>query len=441
MRRCALSLLLMPFVASSAWSQDVREHELGGRALAFHEHVNRKIRSFAGSADAIQIVQTIMSKVGLPMNLDVRAAPDVPNAEALIETVAGKQIRVILYNPAWMEKLTQTLVSDWPSTSIMAHEIGHHLAGHMDPAYANLPAELEADRFSGHILNRLGATLEQAQLAIAMVSTEAATATHPGRDARVREIAIGWNDAASGQGANVVKSLEQPKARGVRVAMLIGNSRYQNLPHLKNPKNDVLAVQRAFRKLGFSTVTLYDATALQIKEAIESFRKDAEGADWALFYYAGTGIEIDGINYIVPVDVDPQAKAYAPDISLIRLSSAFDAVQLAKSVRLVVSDACRIDPRHPQGEQQAAAQVFKVIEPPRGTVVAYSTRAGQAALDGPDDISPYAQAVIETFQQPGMEVDKAFRRINSLVASSTNGQQAPSVLGDWPDGDLQLGAD
>ena len=366
MCRTVLSLLLVLFIAANASAEDVREHELGGRSLAFHEHTKRKIRSFTGSAAAIQIVQTIMRKVGLPMNLDVRAAPDVPNAEALVETIDGKQVRLILYNPTWIDNLTQTLVSDWPSTSIMAHEIGHHLAGHLDPAYANHPAELEADRFSGHILNRLGATLEQAQLAIAMVSTEAASQSHPGRAERVREIAQGWNDAAGGQGANIVKSIETPKARGTRVAMLIGNSAYQKMPPLKNPKNDVLAVQRALRKLGFSTVTLYDGSTQQIRDAIETFRQDAEGADWAIFYYAGTGIEMDGVNYIVPVDVEYVSGARAPDTHLVRLQTAFDAVKAAKSVRLVVSDACRINPLVQEAEAGASTQIFRIASRPGG---------------------------------------------------------------------------
>jgi hypothetical protein len=438
MYRTVTALVVFLAAGAAAFAQDVREHEIGGRAMAFHESTKRKVRSFAGSAGAIQIVQTIMSKVGLPMNLDVRSAPDVPNAEALVEDVAGKQVRVILYNPVWINNLSQTLVSDWASTSIMAHEIGHHLAGHMDPAYANHTAELEADRFSGHILNRLGATLEQAQLPMAMASDEGASATHPGRAERVREVTRGWNDAASGQGANVVKSIEQPKARGTRVAMLIGNSAYRSLEPLKNPKNDVLAVQRAFRKLGFSTVTLYDGTAQQIREAIESFRTDAEGADWAVFYYAGTGIEIDGTNYIVPIDVQSVADAKNPDANMVPLQSAFDAVKSAKSVRLVVSDACRVNPVQNAGQTASIARPLNVAEPPRGVVVAFSTRAGKEAFDGPDDISPYAAAVIDAFLQPGMEIDKAFRRINTIVATNTNGQQEPSLLGDWADGDLLL---
>src|SRR5690349_388739 len=124
MCRNVLGSVLLALVSLPAAAQDVREHDIGGRALAFHDNVRGKILSYPGSPDAIGIVTTIMGKVGLPMNLDVRAAPKVPNAEALIEEVDGKQVRVILYNPTWMGNLTQTLMSDWPSTSIMAHEIG-----------------------------------------------------------------------------------------------------------------------------------------------------------------------------------------------------------------------------------------------------------------------------------------------------------------------------
>ena len=126
--------------------------------------------------------------------------------------------------------------------------------------------------------------------------------------------------------------------------MLIGNSAYQTLPPLKNPKNDVLAVQRALAE-----TRILDRDALRRFDAADQggardLPQDAEGADWAIFYYAGTGIEMDGVNYIVPVDVEYVSDARAPDTHLVRLQTAFDAVKAAKSVRLVVSDACRINP-------------------------------------------------------------------------------------------------
>ena len=202
----------------------------------------------------------------------------------------------------------------------------------------------------------------------------------------------------------------------------------------------MLAVQRAFRKLGFSTVTLYDGTAQQIREAVENFRKDAEGADWAVFYYAGTGIEIDGTNYIVPVDYKPVTDANNPGANLVALQSAFDAVKSAKSVRLVVSDACRVNPF--KGAVQTAS-IPEAIEnhrtAPRGRRRLFNP-GRERGTRRTRQHQPYAAAVIETILQPGMEIDKAFRRINTLVATNTNGAQEPSVLGDWPDDDLQLGS-
>lgn len=454
------AMVLEAFVLPSApaVAQSVREHEIGGQALAFHGKTGTKITSTPGSADAIEIVQTIMRRIGLPMNLDVRAAPDVVNAQAIVETVGGREVRTILDNPAWVGELKKTLSGNWPATSIMAHEIGHHLSGHLDPAYANHPAELEADKFSGFILNRLGASLEQAQLAMAMISSDEATASHPGRSQRVQEIARGWNEAQVGQGANVIKSSAlatltravgaavSPSppptiAPGSRVALLIGNTNYKAWTPLKNPKNDVIAIQRELRKLGFSTTTRYDGSSAQIAEYVRLFRDDAKDADWALFYFAGSGVEVDGVNYMVPIDADAErALTFTRDHPSMRLDSAYESIKQAKSLRLVVVDACRIDPAHLPGTPSAttAPHVFKVVEPPRGIVVAYSTRAGQYAADGHEDLSPYAQALIKALREPGIEFDKVFRRVTAQVTESSRGAQEPTVLGSWPAQDLYL---
>lgn len=432
-----LSVLFV--LTAPATAQSVREHEIGVRAFAFHDNAARKIKSYEASADARSTVGAIMSRVGLPMNLDVRAAPNVSNAEALVEKVDGKEVRVILYNPAWMENLKTTLASNWPSVSIMAHEIGHHLAGHLDPAYANHPAELEADKFSGFILNRLGASLAEAQNAMLLISPGEDSVSHPGRVKRVLEITRGWNEASAGQGANVIKS-SPPVSSGQRVALLIGNTNYKSEAKLKNPKNDVIAIQRELRKLGFSTTTLYDGTSEQMSEYVRLFREDVKGADWALFYFAGRGIEVDGINYMVPIDANEYLPTFTRDYPRMRLDTAFESVREAKVVRLVVADSCRIDPANlPDASNLTnASHVFRVVEPPSGIVVAYSTRAGTYASDGEEDLSPYAQALIKALREPGIELDRVFRRVNAQVAEVTQGRQEPSVLGTWPAQDLHL---
>ena len=155
-----------------------------------------------------------------------------------------------------------------------------------------------------------------------------------------------------------------------RVALLIGNTHYRSWGSpLKNPKNDVIAIGRQLRSLGFATTVIYDGTSEQIATAIQAFRDEAAGSDWALVYYAGTGIEVDGVNYMIPVDADDRrALSFTRDYPQMRLETAFEAVKGARRLRLVIADACRIDPAIALGAPSpvAKAQSFKVTEPPRG---------------------------------------------------------------------------
>ncbi len=446
--KVSMLLPIMLGVAGSAvTAETLREHEIGSRAFAFHDGAARRVMSSDPSEEARNVVQRIMSAIGLVANFQIRAAPGVANAMAIVEN-SGKD-RFILYDPNWMEGLQETVGASWPQTSILAHEIGHHLQFHMDPDFGNHEAELQADYFSGFIVNKLGASLPEAQLAMAMISSEAPSETHPARDRRVQEIARGWKAAADNQGANLIKpSAAAPAGPGTaagpaeqRVALLIGNSSYKTWPVLKNPKNDVIAVQRQLRKLGFSTTILYDGTSEQIAEAVRLFGEDAKGADWAMFYFAGSGVEVDGVNYMIPVDADKDSwETFLRDHPQMRLDYAFEAVRSAKTVRIVVADACRTDPSKHFDVTASSSKptVFKVIEPPHGVLVAYSTSAGQSASDGVDNISPYAHALIKALGEPGIELDKVFWRVSADVVVATQGTQIPSVLGNWPAQDLYL---
>jgi Caspase domain len=396
------------FLAAPAAGQTTREHVLGGRALApvGGVPVTRKVTSTEGSADARAVVQRIVSAIGIPMtNFEVRASPDVYNAEATTEN--GGRDRLILYNPTWMAGLRSSIATNWSDWVVLAHEVGHHVAFHMDPTFPNHEAELQADYFAGFILNKLGAPLAEVQLAMAMVSTDEETATHPAKAKRVAEVRKGWEAAARNVGANVI------------------------------------AVGRQLRSLGFATTVIYDGTSQQMATAIQAFRDEAAGADWALVYYAGTGIEVDGVNYMIPIDADDRrALTFTREYPQMRLDTAFEAVKGAKRLRLVIADACRIDPAvvlsKPAGTAAAKTQSFKVTEPPRGVLVAYSTAAGQYAQDGADELSPYSQALIAALREPGIELAKVFRRVSASVEAATAGAQLPTVVGNWPAEDLYV---
>lgn len=443
---CLITVILQTAYPAAS---EPREHVLGGRTFASGPAV-RKATSIEGSDDARALVQRIVSAIGIPTTkFEVRASNDVANAEATTEN-DGKD-RLILYNPNWMKNLRSS-TTNWSDWVVLAHEVGHHVAFHMDPSFPNHEAELQADYFAGFILQKLGAPLVDLQLAMAMVSFEEASETHPAKTLRVAELKKGWEAAAHNVGANIIpaslpihdrssSASATPARTEQRTALLIGNTHYESWgTPLKNPKNDVIAVGRLLRSLGFSTTVMYDGRDEQIATAIKAFGKEAAAADWAVIYYAGTGIEVDGTNYMIPIDADDQrALSFTRDHPRMRLDTAFEAVKGAKRLRLVVVDACRIDPAVLLGGASVVKpQQFKVVEPPSGVIVAYSTAAGQLAQDGTGDLSPYAQALIEALKEPGIELPKVFRRVSANVQATSKGTQIPSVLGNWPAEDLPV---
>ncbi len=158
----------------------------------------------SAEAEGTAAVTRIMRFTGLPQNFTIMES-DVPNAAAII--VMGKDgipKRVIAYNRAFMQQVAQATGEDgWPGTSILAHEIGHHLSGHtLLPGGSQPPIELEADKFSGFVLFKMGASLPEAEKAIATLIPEADGPTHPGRKKRLAAIKAGWAQSCEQQQQN-----------------------------------------------------------------------------------------------------------------------------------------------------------------------------------------------------------------------------------------------
>lgn len=149
-------------------------------------------------AEAEAIVTDILNVMGLKGNFEIRAA-DIPNAAAVVYN--GK--RYVMYNPVFISQLNNATGNDWASVSVLAHEIGHHLNGHTLSGGSEPGRELEADEFSGYIMQRLGATLEEAETAMKLAADIKGTATHPGRSARITAIEEGWNRASDQLAADI----------------------------------------------------------------------------------------------------------------------------------------------------------------------------------------------------------------------------------------------
>ncbi len=188
MKKTTTLLLICCLNTAALPAQDLIDLNPENSCSYYAETITDPVYGFASSNEAQSAIDRIVGEVGLKPNFEIKAG-NVPNAVATIHE--GK--RLIIYSQDFLHKLTNRTGDNWPSLSILAHEIGHHLNGHTITDGGSRPKlELEADEFSGFVLARLGASLEQAQKAIAIHGGEKGSHTHPPRSARLEAIAVGW---------------------------------------------------------------------------------------------------------------------------------------------------------------------------------------------------------------------------------------------------------
>lgn len=187
-------VLFCIFCAANSNAQFENEPiELHDVCSYYGEVLPSAVHTFSSDNEAENVIREIMSATGLPKNFKVRAA-GVPNAAAVIK---GSD-RYILYNQNFIHTLRAATGSDWSPYSVMAHEIAHHLAGHTLNNFGSRPSlELEADKYSGFILAKLGANLEESQATIAAIGDPVSSLTHPAKHDRLAAIANGWFEACT----------------------------------------------------------------------------------------------------------------------------------------------------------------------------------------------------------------------------------------------------
>ena len=235
-------------------------------------------------------------------------------------------------------------------------------------------------------------------------------------------------------------ALDSSRQAEVRVAMVIGNSAYKAVGELPNPKHDAQAMATALRRLGFNTVLLEtDLGRDKLVEAVRIFAGEAEKADWAVVYYAGHGIEMNGTNYLVPIDAKLETDRDV-QFEALPLDQLLSAVEGAKKLRLILLDACRDNPFARQMRRTIASRSIgrglASIEPDGGTLVAYAAKHGEIALDGESGNSPFVAALVRHLATPGVEISKFFRLVRDDVLAATNRKQEPFVYGSLPGEDF-----
>ena len=217
-----------------------------------------------------------------------------------------------------------------------------------------------------------------------------------------------------------------------RVAFVLGNGTYKNVAPLPNPPVDAKAMAGVLRNVGFEVVEGTNLSRDKMTEKLLEFGKRAQGADVALFFYAGHGIAISGTNYLLPVDADIKSEMDVKLGAAINIDLTLDQTMGDAKVKLVFLDACRDNPFAAKIKSNAATRSVNVqtglaeMKSGEGTLIAFATGPGQTALDGQEGAnSPFTRALIANIAQPGIEIQQAMTKVRAQVNEETNKGQLP----------------
>jgi tetratricopeptide (TPR) repeat protein len=232
-----------------------------------------------------------------------------------------------------------------------------------------------------------------------------------------------------------------------RVALVIGNSAYARVRPLPNPTNDARAMAKSLREIGFVVTEGTDLDRTAMQATIRDFLRDAARSQVAVVYYAGHGVQVDGRNYLVPVDIQLQGSGGLTD-TMMDLDMILAGLDDQVRTNILILDACRNNPMAPKVASTGPA---RDIEPGSsglaapttlgsgstlgaGTLIAFATAPGQVALDGEGANSPFSAALTRHIGTPGLEVQQMLTRVRAEVVAATRGKQVPwsnsSLLGE-----------
>jgi uncharacterized caspase-like protein len=224
----------------------------------------------------------------------------------------------------------------------------------------------------------------------------------------------------------------QLDANARRIALVIGNAKYAGAGVLENTLNDAKEVAAALREIGFAEVVeKHDIGRTDMLAALRTFGESAASAEWAVIYYAGHGIEIGGLNYLIPVDAKLENEKDAED-EAVPVTRIFDRLADSKAIRIVILDACRDNPfaRSVRSGAKRSGGLAK-MEADTGTLIALAADPGQPAYDGDGDPakknSPYTRALLQHIREPRLDVRLMFGKVYDSMLESMKGKQHPWI--------------
>lgn len=242
---------------------------------------------------------------------------------------------------------------------------------------------------------------------------------------------IGGLLASGGSDRGISIGKAPPKAESV--ALIIGNAEYQTISPLANPSHDAQDMARALQACGFETLVVTDGLKGDIDEAIFKFSRRLEDAKVGLFYYAGHAVQVDGVNYIIPVEASIEKK-YQLRSQCIQMDDILEAMEEARNpTNIIIMDACRNNPF--KSATRAASRGLARMNSPKGSLLVYATSPGDVAKDGEGRNGVFTSAFLKHVRTPGLEISGLLRRVRSEVLSSTDESQMPwessSLVGEY----------
>ncbi|HLV39952.1 caspase family protein [Xanthomarina sp.] len=220
-----------------------------------------------------------------------------------------------------------------------------------------------------------------------------------------------------------------------KTALIVGNANYLGASKLKNPLNDANSMSMVLKSSGFKTICLHDLGYVDFKKNIDDFGKLIAKCDASLFFYAGHGLQINGVNYLIPIDAVLEEECQV-EYHCIRVDQVLTWMyQNIKKTNIIILDACRDNPFVRNWNRGNVALGLATMDAPQGTLIAYSTSPGKTASDGKGNNGLYTESLIKHITTPNLEIEKVFKMVRKEVLEKSNSKQIPwettSLIGEF----------
>lgn len=321
----------------------------------------------------------------------------------------------------------------------------HRLKGHYDRALPDLDEAIRLDpKYAFAYAARGEAYRQKGNFDRAIADLDEAIRLNPTYKWAIARREEARQDRNRAPAATVVAP-----SQGQRVALIIGNGSYRKMPVLSNPYNDASDIGEELRRVGFDVQVETNLDRGQLNNAIGRFSKKVDGAEIAIFYYAGHGMQFQGKNYLLPVDADLESSSDVNKFKLLLIDDVIDVLSAANGLQLIVLDACRNNPVEQEfkakiastsggSRDTAMSRGFARLDPRSGLLLAYATAPNSTASDGGGRNSPFTSAFLNNLKRPNLEVRQMLFRVQSEVYQATGKKQLPEISSLYIGPDLVL---